>query len=111
MESFVTLMSTNELMPYREFDREAEPAPFCYGFTRTLSQIMDWFHAGNRVTIDNPIDLTVCGSSALLTDGNHRLLCSSKLNESVVWVRVTYMSYDELNTIFQSNTISKFKTV
>jgi hypothetical protein len=111
MNSIVVQMSVAELMQYREFDRETEPAPFCFGMTRSLEDVTKWLMNGGEVTIDNPIELSVYRHMALLTDGNHRVLSLHKMNVQTVWVRVTYYKWEELTKAFYNFTLKRFKTI
>lgn len=111
MKSILVQMSVAELMHYREFDREAEPAPFCFGMTRSLEDVMKWLMGGGEVTIDNPLELSVYKHMALLTDGNHRVLSLHKMNIPVVWVRVTYYNWAELTKVFYKFTLKRFKAI
>jgi len=103
-----TQLLVNDLLYFREFDRIKEPAPkILYYPTYTIEEVVEWVKIHGITT---PLEFSVFEDSALLTDGNHRILAASILNIDKVPVRISiFESMDELNTIFFEHTIKKFK--
>ncbi len=112
MQSFTTLMKVSELMAYREFDRELIPAPEMLGFkTYSVSEVTEWLKTQDVMSM-TPLQLCVVDDSALLTDGNHRLLAASKLGIDLVPVSVRYIeSKDKFKKMYSECTVNRLKTI
>lgn len=109
MTTFKTLMNTSELMDYREFDREAKPAPLIpFVQTYNVDEVTNYFTANEM----SELEVSIIGNKALLTDGNHRIVAAMRLKMATVPVAVTYFeSEEELKTVFYPQTIARFKEV
>lgn len=109
---FQTFMFVEELLPYREFDRVAKPAPrIPFIQTYSVEEVVEWVNK-NGISSDNPLKLSIFQNSALLTDGNHRVIAASILKIDIVPVEVTfYDTLEELENTFYQQSIERFKQV
>lgn len=110
MKILKTNINIEELLPYREFDREANPAPripFCQMYN--VDEVRGFIEEGGTI---EPLELSVFEDKALLTDGNHRIAALKQLGVTIVEVLVTYYdTIEELSTVFYPQTVSRFKCV
>lgn len=112
MIQFQTNMLVDELLNYREFDRENFPAPVIpFIQSYTVDQVTEWVKE-NGVSDSKPLDLSLYNDKALLTDGNHRIVAARRLNLKTVPVLVTiYDTMKELENMFYPQTINRFKAI
>jgi hypothetical protein len=112
MTSFTTIMKVSELMRYREFDRELNPAPVLLGFkTYSVDEVTEWLKEQDILSI-TPLQLCVVDDSALLTDGNHRLLAAHKLGKEFIPVSVRYIeSKDKFQKMYSECTVNRLKQI
>ena len=112
MIKFQCHMHVEELLQYREFDREARPAPMIpFIQTYTVDQVTEWVKE-NGISEEKPLELSFYQNTALLTDGNHRVVAANRLKLKLVPVMVTiYETMEELEKVFYPQTINRFKEV
>ena len=93
------------LWEFREFDRDEIPAPRI-SFIRNYSvdSITEYISAQGKM---DPLELSVVGDRALLTDGNHRIVAAQRLGYKVVPVNVVMFGDESEN--FYDHTIDRFK--
>lgn len=110
MTTETATIATSQLMPFREYDREASPAPqipFVHQYT--FEEIVQWV-ASNGVA--KPLELSIYGHLCLLTDGNHRIAAAHKLGIKEVPVTVNYYdTLEELQASFHPQTIARFRPI
>jgi len=112
MIQFQTNMSVDELLNYREFDRVAKPAPMIpFIQTYTVDQVTEWVKE-NGISDSKPLELSIFNNTALLTDGNHRIVAANRLKLKQVPVMVTYYeTKEELEKMFYPQTVNRFKVI
>lgn len=105
-------MRVDELLNYREFDREKSPAPMIpFVQSYTVDQVTEWVKE-NGIPDSNPLELSIYNDSALLTEGNHRIVGANRLKLEIVPVLVTiFETIEELQNMFYPQTINRFKVV
>lgn len=112
MIKYTINMRVAELLNYREYDREKTPVPtipFIQSYT--VDQVTKWVKE-NGISDSNPLELSVYSNTALLTDGNHRIIAASRLNIEFVPVLVTrYETKQELEDNLHPQTINRFKPI
>ena len=108
MKKVTVKIEVKKLLQYREFDRVAKPAPkIPFVQSYSMPEVIQWVAANG---IEQPLELSVFGSSALLTDGNHRLAAADHLGIKEVPVDVVYYdSFEQLSAAFYQHTIDRFK--
>jgi hypothetical protein len=94
------------LWEFREFNRDEVPAPRT-SFIRNYSidSITEYVNIQGKV---EPLELSVLGNRALLTDGNHRIVAAKRLGYKVVPVNVVVFS-GEGDETFYNQTLDRFK--
>lgn len=94
------------LWEFREFNRDEVPAPRT-SFIRNYSidSITEYVNIQGKV---EPLELSVLGNRALLTDGNHRIVAAKRLGYKVVPVNVVVFS-GEGDETFYNHTLDRFK--
>jgi hypothetical protein len=94
------------LWEFREFDRDDVPAPRT-SFIRNYSidSITEYVNIQGKV---DPLELSVIGNRALLTDGNHRIVAAKRLGYKVVPVNVVVFFGEGAET-FYNHTLDRFK--
>lgn len=92
------------LWEFREFDRDEVPAPHI-SFIKNYSvdSITEYISAQGRL---DPLELSLIGNRALLTDGNHRIVAAKRLGYKVVPVNVVVL--DEASESFY-HALDRFK--
>ena len=95
------------LWEYREFKRDEVPAPKVPFFNMfDVNEVTE--HV--RVHGLTPVELSVIGEKALLTDGNHRLVAAKRLGYDKIPVYITSYS-NEGEEIFYTHTLDRFKQI
>jgi hypothetical protein len=109
MIQYKTDMYVEELLMYREFDREAKPAPMIpFVQTYTVDQVTEWVKE-HGISDEKPLELAIFNGMALLTDGNHRIVAAYRLKLKQVPVLVTYYdTIEELEKVYYKHTIDRF---
>ena len=94
------------LWEFREFNRDEVPAPRT-SFIRNYSidSITEYVNIQGKV---DPLELSVLGNRALLTDGNHRIVAAKRLGYKVVPVNVVVFFGEGAET-FYNHTLDRFK--
>lgn len=98
------------LLRYREFDRIMKPAPKV-GFLHhhTVDEVKEWILDGNEC---EPVELSIDGDKALLTDGNHRTAAMSLIHDEDHCIDVNIKNVTGVvGEIFYDHTIKRFKKI
>ncbi len=110
MEITTATIKVSQLIDYREYDRALNPAPQIPFIKQyTFGEIVIWMSENGVVS---PLELSIYGNKALLTDGNHRLAAAALLGIKEVPVTVKFYETEaEFKASFHAQTIARFKTV
>jgi len=102
-----TYLPVDLLWKYREFKRDEIPSPKVSSFnTRDVDEVMEYIRANGL----EPVELSIVGKKALLTDGNHRIVAARRLGYCVIPVNVTkYAGNGEES--FYEHTLQRFKPI
>ena len=105
-KSVLIKIPVDVLWEFREFDRDEVPAPRS-SFVRNYSidTITEYVSLQGNV---EPLELSVIGNRALLTDGNHRIVAAKRLGYKVVPVNVVVFFGEGADT-FYNHTLDRFK--
>jgi hypothetical protein len=96
------------LWTYREFNRDEVSAPRVpYAPNHTVDEVTAYL--GSTRNID-PLELSIIGNKALLTDGNHRLIAASRLGYTTVRVNIIVFLGDGQETFYE-HTLDRFKPI
>jgi hypothetical protein len=98
------MMPVATLWEYREFKRDETPAP-CIPFIHSynVDQVTEYVSLFGM----DPVELSIVGDRALLTDGNHRIVAAKKLGYSEIPVNITVFFGDGRDT-FYKHTLDRF---
>lgn len=95
------------LWKYREFKRDEVPAPrIPFLNMYDVNQVTDYVRANGL----KPVELSIIGNTALLTDGNHRIVAAKKLGYRYIPVYITEYS-DNAKETFYEHTLRRFKQI
>jgi hypothetical protein len=105
-KSILLKIPVSVLWEFREFNRDEVPAPRS-SFIRNYSvdSITEYINIQGKV---EPLELSVIGNKALLTDGNHRIVAAKRLGYKVVPVNVVVF-FGEGSQTFYNHTLDRFK--
>jgi hypothetical protein len=93
------------LWEFREFNRDEVPAPrISFIKNYSVDSITEYINAQGKL---DPLELSVVGDRALLTDGNHRIVAAQRLGYRVVPVNV--VMFGEGSESFRDHTVDRFK--
>jgi hypothetical protein len=105
-KSVLLKMPVAVLWEFREFDRDEVPAPqMSFIKNYNVDSITEYINTQGRV---EPLELSVIGGRALLTDGNHRIVAAKRLGYRVVPVNVIIF-FGEGTETFYDHTLERFK--
>ena len=95
------------LWDYREFKRDELPAPKVPFINMyDVEQVTDHI---KTYGIKEPLELSIIGNHALLTDGNHRLVAARRNNYELVPVNIHVYSSVLAQEVFYEHTLLRFK--
>src|SRR5688572_30954397 len=93
------------LWEFREFNRDEVPAPrISFIKNYSVDSITEYINAQGKL---DPLELSVVGDRALLTDGNHRIVAAQRLGYRVVPVNV--VMFGEGSKSLDDHTLDRFK--
>lgn len=93
---------------FREFKREQVPAPRISFITNyDIDEIAD--HIQSQGAIE-PLELSIIGNQALLTDGNHRIVAAKRLGYTIVPVNIV-LFFGEASDTFYDHTLERFRPI
>ena len=109
-KSMLVLLPTEVLWGFREFKRDEAPAPkISFLQTHNVDEITDYINEKGEV---DPVELSVIGNRALLTDGNHRIVAAKRLGLKMIPVNVVvFFGAREGSHPFYDHTLKKFKPI
>lgn len=94
------------LWGFREYKRDEVPAlNHSLMHVRSVNEVTDFIKTQGKV---EPLELSILGNHALLTDGNHRIVAAKRLGYTTVPVNITVF-FGEGAEIFYGQTLSRFK--
>ncbi|WP_079687418.1 ParB N-terminal domain-containing protein [Ohtaekwangia koreensis] len=102
-----TEISIDVLWGYREFKRDETPAPHVPFIQRHGVDEVTAYVQKHGLT---PLELTVIKNTALLTDGNHRIVAAKRLGYTTVPVEVI-MHFGSGVDMFYEHTLNRFKFI
>lgn len=95
------------LWEFREFKRDELAAPVISLMKNySLDDVTSYINSKGKV--EPPLELSIIGNRALLTDGNHRIVAAKRLGYKTVPVNVTVF-FGEGTDTFYSHTLNRFK--
>jgi hypothetical protein len=93
------------LWEFREFKRDASPAPrTSFIDSHNIDEVIAYIHGQGKI---EPVELSVIGNRALLTDGNHRIVAAKRLGYTTVPVTVV-LFLGEVSEAFYDHTLNRF---
>jgi uncharacterized membrane protein (UPF0136 family) len=109
-KSMLVLLPTEVLWGFREFKRDEVATPKIYFVpTHNVDEIADYINEKGEV---EPVELSVIGNRALLTDGNHRIVAAKRLGFKMIPVNVVvFFGARESLYPFYNHTLKKFKPI
>jgi hypothetical protein len=101
-------LPTAVLWEMREFKRDEVPAPK-NSFVRvhTVEEVTNYVHATGKL---EPVELSIIGDRALLTDGNHRIVAAERLGLRMIPVHLV-VYFGEHSHPFYEHTLQKFEPI
>ncbi|WP_276369366.1 hypothetical protein [Chryseolinea sp. H1M3-3] len=100
-------LPTAVLWQFREFKRDEVPAPK-NSFVPTYSVDEVTHYVKNKKGTIEPVELSIIGNRALLTDGNHRIVAAQRLGFKMIPVNLVVF-FGEDSHPFYDHTIQRFK--
>ena len=109
-KSTLVLLPTDVLWGFREFRRDEVPAPkISFVATHTVEEVTEFVNERGEI---DPVELSVIGNRALLTDGNHRIVAAKRLGLKMIPVNVVvYFGSRETSYPFYEHTLARFKPI
>jgi hypothetical protein len=93
---------------FREFKRDEVAAPNVpYAQNHTLEEMAAHIESSKKI---DPLELSIIGTKALLTDGNHRLVVAKRLGYTMVPVNIIVL-FGEGDDTFYEHTLKRFKPI
>ena len=107
-KSVLVRLPVDVLWSFREFKRDEVPAPnIPYVKNHTIEDITEHIKAQSKI---EPLELSIIGNKALLTDGNHRIVAAKRLGYTTVPVNVIVF-FGEGTETFYEHTLKRFKPI
>lgn len=107
-----TTLPVSLLLNYREFDRVTTPAPFIPFISSEYNTVDSLTEKIAKEGIQSAVELSVYNGTVLLTEGNHRVSCYSRLDFDVCPVTITfYETSEEFNNTFHAHTVNRMKPI
>ena len=107
-KSILVHLPTAVLWEFREFKRDEVPAPR-NSFTPTYSvdEVTSYVTGTGKI---EPVELSVMGSRALLTDGNHRIVAAQRLGFKMIPVHLVVFFGEGPHPVYK-HTGKRFKPI
>lgn len=101
-------LPTAVLWQFREFKRDEVPAPkISFVPSYSVDEVTEYIDAGGNM---EPVELSIIGNTALLTDGNHRIVAAKRLGLKMMRVEIV-VYFGQNNYPFYEHTLKRFKPV
>ncbi|MEJ7644735.1 MAG: hypothetical protein WKF87_09070 [Chryseolinea sp.] len=102
-----TEIPVSVLWSYREFKRDEVPAPrFPFMHMHSVAEIKDDIQVNGL----EPLELSIIKHTALLTDGNHRIVAARQLGYGMVPVEIVVYFGSGADTFYE-HTLNRFKPI
>jgi hypothetical protein len=109
-KSMLVLLPTDVLWRYRELKRDEVQAPkITFVRTYNVDEAADYIHGTGEM---EAVELSVIGTRALLTSGNHRIAAAKRLGLKMIPVNVVVFFGSRENSFpFYAHTLARFKPI
>lgn len=107
-KSILVHLPTAVLWGFREFKRDEVPAPKnSFVQTYSVDEVTNYVNGNGKI---EPVELSIIGNRALLTDGNHRIVAAQRLGFKMIPVQLV-VYFGEGPHPFYNHTIDRFKPI
>lgn len=107
-KSILVHLPTAVLWEFREFKRDEVPAPRnSFVQTYSVDEVTNYVNGKGKI---EPVELSVIGNRALLTDGNHRIVAAKRLGFKMIPVQLVVFFGKESHPFYE-HTLNRFKPI